>query len=160
MNDECQFTTTIHIDSIDSGITLQSFGLTHTEAVFESYPVGFPLDTFRVQQDGNGNQIGDAFLTLATSDYLLDGQQKIIIVLVESVGGLSPELIQFQFTITYQALYCDPLLTLNHIATEFEYEYRIGDPAMTIVLDGASNGIEECGFTMKLAERDTGLAID
>ena len=74
MNDECQFTTTIHIDSIDSGITLQSFGLTHTEAVFESYPVGFPLDTFRVKQDGNGNQIGDAFLTLATSDYLLDGQ--------------------------------------------------------------------------------------
>ena len=31
---------------------------------------------------------------------------------------------------------------------------------MTIVLDGASNGIEECGFNMKLAEKDTGIAID
>ena len=95
MNDECQFTTAIHIDSIDSGINLQSFGLTHTEAVFESHPVGFPLDTFRVRLDGNGDPIGDAFLTLATNDYLLDGEQKMVFVLIESVGGLSPEVIQF-----------------------------------------------------------------
>ena len=49
INDECKFSTTIHVDFIGSGLTLDSRGLTHTDTVFEADPPAYPLETFRIQ---------------------------------------------------------------------------------------------------------------
>ena len=52
------------------------------------------------------------------------------------------------------------MLVLSHIHTRFQYRYQIGDAPQTFVLDGASNGLEECGFTISLTEKESGLDID
>ena len=90
-NDECQFSTTVHIDSIDSGLSLESRGLVHTDATFAPDP-SIPLPVFSVSSDG--------YLTVFAEDYGFDGQVTTVIVVVESVDSLDPETYQFQFTIT------------------------------------------------------------
>ena len=47
-NGDCKYSTVIHIDSIDSGITLETLGLTQTPTDFEPDPPAGPLETFRV----------------------------------------------------------------------------------------------------------------
>ena len=89
-NDECQFTTTIHIDSIGSGLSLEKRGLTQTMTVFEPHPASYPLDTFRVSQDLNGVTVGDGYLSIFTDNYAFDGDSIKIIVVIESNDGVNP----------------------------------------------------------------------
>ena len=95
INDECKFSTTIHVDSIGSGLTLDSRGLTHTDTVFEADPPAYPLETFRIQQDGLGTTIGDGYLNLFTDNYSFDEDIVDIIVVIESLDSLDPETYQF-----------------------------------------------------------------
>ena len=46
---------------------------------------------------------------------------------------------------------------MNHLETE--YAYQIGDPSITILLDGAQNGLEECGFNVRLTERGAKVPV-
>ena len=66
---------------------MDSRGLVHTDAVFEPFPIGYPLETFRVKQDGNG----DGYLSLYTDDYGFDGDIVTIFVEIESSDGVNPD---------------------------------------------------------------------
>ena len=72
-NGECMYSTTIHINFIDSGVLLSSRGLVHTDTVFESYPPTSQLATFRVEKDAGDVTIGDGYLSLFSDNYGFDG---------------------------------------------------------------------------------------
>jgi len=84
-NGECKYSTNVHIDSINSGISLDTLGLTLTETVFEKDPPSYPLETFKVTPSG------ESYLDLFTDNYSLDSLVKIIHVVITSLGGLEPE---------------------------------------------------------------------
>ena len=92
-------------------------------------------------------------MSLFSDNYSFDGDTINVIVVIESTDGVNTQNLaltdsyQFEFLITYQAVYCTPLMNL--VGIDAHYIFRVGvDPDLKIDLDADAN---DCKYSVTVS---------